>query len=270
MNTYKHETHLISNPLLPFIFHRDTVERIPHGNVPHWHENIELLFCVQGSGRIQCGPSFYTFEQGDLFTVNSNQPHSFASDTKLVYYCLIIDSTFCESNGIAMDGLQFRQKIRDEEISLAFRQVIEAFEQSTSEDICSVIDIRYAALGVLRLLCRNHLVLNPQIVPSVSDERVKKVIAYIRNNMTRHISLDDLSSYVGISKYHLAREFKTFTGRTVIDTVNLIRCTEARKRIENGMNVSSAAISCGFDNLTYFSRTFKKHFGELPSSFLRK
>ena len=45
---------------------------------------------------------------------------------------------------------------------------------------------------------------------------------------------------------------------------------EARRLIESGMAVSTAAITCGFENLSYFTRTFKKIFQQLPSDFLPK
>jgi len=70
---------------------------------------------------------------------------------------------------------------------------------------------------------------------------------------------------VGISKFYLCREFKAYTGSSILQTVNLLRCTQAKLLIEGGATVSQAALSCGFDNLSYFSRTFKKLMGALPS-----
>ena len=55
-----------------------------------------------------------------------------------------------------------------------------------------------------------------------------------------------------------------------IEMVNLIRCAEAKRLIENGMPVSNAATACGYENLSYFSRTFQKVFGKLPSTFSPK
>lgn len=270
MTTYNYENHVMPNPLLPFIFHRDTVTALPYGGIPNWHENIEILCCCEGSGNVHCGPEAHPFCPGEIFVVNSNVPHTFSSHNLMRYYCLIIDNSFCEANGIPISSLNFQKLIRDSAVMDAYMQVVASFDNYRTDNICATADVRYAVLGLLRLLCAKHTVQEEAISRSVSNERVKKAIAYVRRHMAESISLDDISRHVGISKYHLSREFKAFTGMTVIDTVNLIRCSEARRQIETGVSVSSAAISCGFENLSYFTRTFKKHFNMLPSALLRK
>ena len=271
MANYIYETHIMENPLLPFIFHCDSIRTATHWDaLPNWHENIEILYCIEGNGWVKCGPEIHNFTCGDIFVVNANTPHIICSNEQVIYHCLIIDNSFCESNGIPISDLRFQKLIRSKSLISAYDQVITAFNHYGDANVCSAAVIRYAVLGLLLLLCAEYTVQEETISQSISNERVKKTIAYVRRHMAESISLDDISKHVGISKYHLSREFKAFTGMTVIDTVNLIRCTEARRQIESGVSVSSAAISCGFENLSYFTRTFKKHFNTLPSALLRK
>ena len=57
------------------------------------------------------------------------------------------------------------------------------------------------------------------------------------------------------------------TGYSPISFLNLLRCTRAQEYLTSGrFNVSETAALCGFENLSYFSRTYKKHMGMLPSS----
>ena len=270
MTSYYYENHVMHNPLLPFIFHRDMVQKSPSGGIPNWHENIEILFCYEGSGTVHCGPEVTPFSQGDLFVVNANVPHNFCSTDWMRYYCLIIDNSFFEENGIPISSIHFQKLIRNSAVGSAIQEIVDAFDRYAPDRLCAAADIRYAVLGLIRLLCSAYTVQGDKLAQSVSNHRVKEAIAYIRANLASAISLDDISNHVGISKYHLSREFKAFTGMTVIDTVNLIRCTEAKWQIESGTSVSAAAISCGFENLSYFTRTFKKHFHALPSALLHK
>ena len=270
MSSYTYENHIMNNPLLPFIFHRDRVSHRPSGGPPNWHDNIELLYCYEGCGKVLCGPQATDFSDGDIFIVNANVPHTFCTNDHLQYYCLIIDNSFFVSNGIPISSLYFQKMIRNTALQDSFQQIVDAFDRYNPKEICSAADIRYAVLGLVRILCSRYTVQDEKNSKSVSNERVKKAIAYIRTNMEKSISLDDISAHVGISKFHLSREFKAFAGMTVIDTVNLIRCTEARRLLKSGSSVSAAAVSCGFENLSYFSRTFKKYFGELPSTLLHK
>lgn len=265
MLNYRYETHIIKDPRLPFIFHRSythTRYEIP----PNWHENIEILYCVEGTGYIKCGLEVSEFSAGDVFIVNADTPHCVGTQKTHTYRCLIIDNSFCTENGIPISELSFRNKIHDSAVSDLFEAVTNAFDHRDSGAVCAIADIRYAVLGLLRKLCSDYAVAKTD-APSQACEYVKKALSYIRQNLSDSITLDDIACHVGISKFHLSREFKTFTGRSIISTVNRIRCTEAKRLIEGGMRVSDAANACGFENLSYFTRSFKKYFQVPPSAF---
>jgi AraC-like DNA-binding protein len=267
MRKYKYENHIIEEPQLPFIFHRQY--RVSgRTNTPNWHTNIELLYCFEGRGFIRCGATTTPFTPGDIFVVNPDTPHGIGSDSAVHYRCLIIDNSFFAENGIPIGQLVFQSLIRDASLCQLFDAITEAYDKRDAEDFCAIIDIRYAVLGLLQRLCRQYA--TPGKREDRTDEYVKKAISYIRQNLSDPISLDAVAEYAGISKFHLSRQFKAYTGNTVIGTVNAIRCNEARRLIEGGMPVSAAATACGFENLSYFTRTFKKHFQELPSNFLPK
>ena len=51
----------------------------------------------------------------------------------------------------------------------------------------------------------------------------------------------------------------------VFEYVNAVRCRNANTFILSGLSISEAAYRCGFENMSYFSKTFKKYVGKLPS-----
>ena len=266
MSNYTYEMHVMSNSLLPFIFHKDMTAG--QDGLFNWHENIEILCCVSGSGYVKCNSDTFAAAQGDIVVINSNCPHSTGSCGTFVYCCLIVDNEFCEANGIPVQELHFQEHIRDSALFADFGAVAAAFapEEPSPWDAAR---IRHAVLGLLIRLCSGYA--RPAgAAPgkSVSLERVKKAMTYIRSNLAKSMTLDEIADFVGISKYRFSREFKELTGETVIDSINILRCKEAKQRIEAGMSVSAAAMSCGFENLSYFTRTFRKHFGQVPSKFL--
>ncbi len=266
MANYVYETHKIENPLLPFIYHKSFVVTQRH-SLPNWHENIEILYCVTGKGSVQCGAESFEFLPGDLFLVNANTPHCVCSDGSVVYRCLIIDNSFCVANGIPILDLYFQKLIQDEALARQFEEIGAAFDRGS--DPMAAADIRYGVLGLLRLLCAGYITEKPSTVFSAANQHVKDALTYIRKNISSPLTLDTIAGHVGVSKFHLAREFKAFTGRTMVQTINLIRCSEAKRLMESGMSVSAGAAECGFENLSYFSRTFKELFHRLPSSFVR-
>ena len=126
--------------------------------------------------------------------------------------------------------------------------------------------IKHAVLGFLISVCEKYTsIKNEHMQESPSGERMKKVVNYIRKNISSDLTLDAIADSVGVSKYHLAREFKKYTEHTIFEEINIFRCMEAKRLIGEGMSVSSAAHSCGFENMSYFSRTYKKYMGGLPS-----
>lgn len=266
MENFVYETHYIPDSRLPFIFHRDF--RVMNHCVPNWHANIELLYCTQGRGQIRYGPSLFPFHAGMLFVVNADVPHCVLSDTEVVYHCLIIDNGFCRDNGIPIETLYFQPAIEDPRMGQFFLPLADAFDDP--DQPMATTDIRYGVLSLLRLLWKNYTIPRPRMVQTSVNGRIKAALTYIRTHLANTITLDEVAAAAGISKYHLSREFKLYTGMTVIQMVNLIRCTEARNLIENGMRIYEAAGRCGFENLSYFSRAFQKVFGKPPSGFSEK
>ena len=97
-------------------------------------------------------------------------------------------------------------------------------------------------------------------------DMVRSAISYIRQHFTEDITVDDICRHLGFSKYYFCREFRRITGRTVTDTINLLRCSHAKSLISSGRcNVSESAERSGFRNLSYFSKTYKRYNGILPS-----
>lgn len=269
MENYIYETHDIKDPLLPFIFH-SAFQVVQHHCPPNWHENVELLYCLTGEAQIHCGAENVSFLPGDLYVVNLGLPHCVYSDTAVTYRCLIIDNAFFRENGIDVSQLHFQHCIRDDRFEKLFQQVSNAFDRHNSKNPCTVLDIRHGVLSLLQILCKDYVIDAPKDTNPNANAHIKKALLYIRKNMRSAITLDDIAAYVGISKYHLSREFKSLTGKTVIEMVNLIRCTEAKLLIEQGARICNAATSCGYENLSYFSRVFQKTFHQLPSAFSPK
>lgn len=265
---YVYEAHNIHDPLLPFIFHPLFTHIGPTRRI-NWHKNIEILHCTDGSGYVQYGAKQISFSKGDLMIINADTLHSVGSICPISYQCLIIDNSFFLENGIQIDLLCFQNRINDPELSRLFREIALAYAQHVPGVELSAALIRLSVLSFMIPLCRNYSSKMHTAV-SASDPCVKMAIKYIRNHLRDTITLDDLSGHTGLSKYHLSRQFKTATSMSIIEYINLSRCLEAKRLIENGDSVSIAALSCGFNNLSYFSRTYKKHLGELPSSAIRK
>ncbi|MBQ8432508.1 MAG: helix-turn-helix domain-containing protein [Clostridia bacterium] len=61
-----------------------------------------------------------------------------------------------------------------------------------------------------------------------------------------------------ITECYLAREFKSYTGQTVMTYLNMVRCKNAEICLAEGKSVTETAYECGFESISCFSRTYKK------------
>lgn len=260
----RYELNLMADPLLPFRINRGVTTK--GSNIPNWHENTEVLYCAGGSGYFQYNEKKYAVTAGDMVVVNSEMLHSPATDSSMEYCCLIIDRHFCLENGIPTTKLTFQELIRDPGLSAAFLRIFEAKERyKQSGQFYEVAAIRAAVLDFLYLLCRDYITQHTHTAVPHRGEVVKAAVIYIQKHLSEPLTLDVIADHAGINKHYLSRLFKEILGKTVFETVRALRCNEAKHRIEEGMSVSEAAHSCGFENLSYFTRTFKKYYGILPS-----
>lgn len=94
------------------------------------------------------------------------------------------------------------------------------------------------------------------------------IIEYLRLNMDKKLTLADISVRFSYSLSSIKRIFKEETGNSIIDYLNSLRLERARMLIErDGLTIGQAAAAVGYENIYYFSKSFKNKFGKSPSKF---
>lgn len=102
----------------------------------------------------------------------------------------------------------------------------------------------------------------------VKQQLIKESIAYIEKHYQEPMSVSDIARAVGTSTSYLSRIFKESTGETIIRTINHKRIEKAKLYLKDtDYKVYEVADILGFENVTYFSRFFKKHTGISPKEY---
>lgn len=101
---------------------------------------------------------------------------------------------------------------------------------------------------------------------SRDKELLKKCIAFVEKNYTNeNIDADQMASDLALSKAQLYRKIKALTGFTPHSLIKNYRLKQARKIISEGKHsISDIIYMTGFNNRTYFYRSYKELFGETP------
>ena len=106
----------------------------------------------------------------------------------------------------------------------------------------------------------------------LSDQRaILALLDYVDEHIHQQISIDDLSHKAGFSKSKLQQVFNQVFGRSVYDYVLDVKMQRSRILLgKPGNTISDAAYATGFENLSHFSTTFKKHFGFSPREYQKQ
>lgn len=98
------------------------------------------------------------------------------------------------------------------------------------------------------------------------NPHVLKAIKYINNNITAPLSLKDVSQAIYLSKEYTAKIFKEEMGCTVTEYINEQKMIIAKDMLNSDeITLRDTALNLGFENYSYFSRIFKKHFNTSPA-----
>ena len=269
VKTDYYEPHYYEDPTFPVIFHRDTKDNL-QVFVPHWHQNPELLYFTKGSASITIATEVVSASEGDIIIIPSNALHNIAADNTVEYYCLIPDLEFCKGFGIAPDAIDFIHKIHDINLTKKMDTIITEFERQAEYYKPIILS---EIVSMLSYTARYHTAPSPVCLGKTHAaqlEMVKKAFLYINKHYFEEITLDSLADYVGVTRYYFCHIFKQLTDMTPVSYINYIRCKKAKELLSSkGQSVSQTAEQCGFSNLSYFTRTYKKYNGCLPSKDMR-
>ena len=97
------------------------------------------------------------------------------------------------------------------------------------------------------------------------DDRIKKVLDYVEDNLSLFPSLNDLSRIACLSPSQFHRTFKKVTNRTPFKFIEEIKMNKAYDQLLKGnAMVHELASNMGYNDYETFSRAFKKYFKFSP------
>ena len=101
----------------------------------------------------------------------------------------------------------------------------------------------------------------------VPYQELSTPINYIQERFASHITIEALASACSLSVSALERRFKKHLSKTPHQYITEIRLEQAWRLLkETKKNIGTIALETGFADHSHFTRAFKKHFGESPSS----
>ena len=101
--------------------------------------------------------------------------------------------------------------------------------------------------------------------------KIKKVCQYIDSHYAEQLTLERIANENLISKYYLSREFKKYTGQTLMDYLRGVRLTQSKTLLlSTDLPIAEVAQLVGFEYANYFQNVFKKYEGITPLHFRKQ
>ena len=165
------------------------------------------------------------------------------------------------------------------EQGLAFQGETKMRIGSVMENLKNIDDFKklLSVLDILHELSQSSeiQILNAEkfaISTKISEQnRINKIFNYVKNNFQQPIPLETVSSLTGTTEPSFCRYFKKTTSKTFSQFFNEYPLVHASKLLaEKQMGISDIAFEAGFQNVSHFTRLFKKFTEMSPSTYRRE
>lgn len=100
-----------------------------------------------------------------------------------------------------------------------------------------------------------------------SDDILGRLQKYIDEHYTDKLNLTQIAQEIHANGSYLSRLYKTKTGNNLFDVINKMKLEKAKEYMSQGKRIYEIAQMVGFDDVSYFSRVFRKHEGCSPREY---
>lgn len=225
-----------------------------------------LSFTYQGSGILEYEGQSFEIKPGDGFIIDGRRPHCYYATNASGWGYDII-----EFNGRGVSEYYAAiDKSGSHKFSFAQGSRFIFYLQELKTQLIQQEEplLHYTINKLLTCLLTEILYLYQAAKMQDIPSWLKAAITYIKKHYQNHLSLELLAEEVSISKYHLARTFKRYTGKTFTHYLGDIRFLQAKQYlISTQLPVSAIAELVGYQSIPYFISLFKSKEGMTPHQF---
>ena len=241
----------------------------------HWHEAMEILFCLNGEVTIHVDHETITLSRNQLIVFDSREVHSIHSGSNLyMFLCIHVDkkqlSVYCPD--LELYHIRCRPVPLNDQKSTQYIHLCQLAHDLTRTNIenesTSAMRSDGTALLMLADMIRYFSVYSPptaDTMPKQPNDTIREIITYVNEHYMEKISLDDMASQTGFSREYFCRFFKQHMGITFLRYLNEVRISHAGRLLTTTyLPVSEVMNKSGFTNQTIFNRLFKELYGMTP------
>ena len=244
-----------------------------------------LYYVKEGEGTISTPEAELTMKPGNMYLVPSFMPHSMTCQSGLRFYYLFVYERYGTQSDI-FDLYSFPYEVEaNQAIDLLFENYCNYYPELTlpyasAEDFYAhpsyrEYAIRYAQMDRAQKMqlqgfvwiVASFFMAKAQKIEEM-DERLLKVIDYVKENVGKVIEIETLANMVCLTKSHLERLFREKLGTSPLQFILRKKIQSAQRLLmTTNYSVKVIAHEVGFDDPSYFIRIFRQKIGFTPQDY---
>ena len=246
----------------------------------HWHIEFELIRVRRGSFLMTLNEEKVSVTQGSSLLLLPGTLHS-GVPTDCIYECIVFDIDILVTKNDSTSKLI--QTLKNQEADAYYHfpstdttiaQVVDSIFDSTASKGEGYQAVALGGIYQLVGLIFNKSYNKSNAPASGSQYRritqLRTVLTFFDANYHRTLTLEEIAQCVDMSPKYFCRFFKEMTHRTPMDHLNYYRIERAcQQLLTSDLSITEIAYSCGFNDLSYFIKTFKRYKGTTPKKYLR-
>ncbi|XMB25893.1 AraC family transcriptional regulator [Paenibacillus sp. BR2-3] len=252
----------------------------------HHHNSTEIMYLISGGCTVDVRQreghteSFH-LKRGELIVLDANIPHRLIVEEGVSCRMLNVEFGFTGYKGVApsvgrlareeqevagMLGTPFSSLVLPDpdEVYHVLKSLVLELDQRGAEG-GSMTDLLFCEMLLRISRLRSEKVRSSLQLP---EFYVRRSIDFLHQNYDQSIQVKDIASAVNLHPGYLHRIFKTHTGRTITDYLNVLRMEKSRMLLgQSDIPVAEIADYVGVSSRQYFHLLFKKYTGLTPVEY---
>ncbi len=256
----------------------------------HFHDYIEILYCIEGTHEILLNWNSYIFTPGDMVLINSKELHQIKaiSSGMSKYIVVRFDPSLLYTSYQNAFELKYMlpftisegspQKVFSEDVIKntflpeIFNELLTDYtEQPYGYEFAIQTNICRIFLWIIRYWNKSGMVLHSATDNSRLLEQFRVVLEYINNNYDQEIFVADMAKLCHMSYSYFSRTFKKVMHKNFREYLNYIRITKSEFLLATtNLSITDIAMKTGFATSSYYVQQFKLHKKVSPKQFRKK
>lgn len=250
----------------------------------HFHDDLEIIYVLEGSLTVKNGYYRYALKEGDIFVLNDREIHSFEKNEgdnmvmmlqiSLEYFSKYYPNLKSMFFSIRGNGSKAGTEVLRSVLSRIMMEVLEkgyGYEHKVIESTHNLLACLLSEFQDSFIEERYSGEESRGKGNRVLSGRLRRITEYMYSNYNRKLTLNEIAEKEHLSIYYLSHVIKESTGLSFQDLLSFIRVDESEALLlESDKKICIISDEMGFSAVRYYVKHFKVWFGMHPQEYRKK